>query len=259
VVRSDPETGEVIISGMGELHIEVITDRLKREFGVGVEVGRPQVAYRETILGSVEHNHKHIKQSGGHGQYAHVVMRLEPAPPGTGLRYETPVVGGRIPREYLPAVERGIIDAMAEGPYAGFPMVDIRVVVFDGSAHDVDSSEQAFRTCGATAFREACKRAGLELLEPIMDVEVVAPEEYTGAVTSSLCSKRGKVVSMETKGKSCITGARVPLAEMFGYSSELRNITSGRGEFSMHFYHYEAVPYSIAEEIVEIRRKAKAE
>jgi elongation factor G len=257
IVKSNAETGEVIISGMGELHIEVITDRLKREFGVGVEVGKPQVAYRETILGSVDHNHKHVKQTGGHGQYAHVVIRVEPAPPGTGLRYETPVVGGRIPREYLPAVERGIVDAMAEGPYAGFPMVDIRVVVTDGSAHEVDSSEQAFRTCGATAFREACKRAGLVLLEPIMDVEVVAPEEHTGAVTSSLCSRRGKVVSMETKGKACITGARVPLAEMFGYSSELRNITSGRGEFSMHFYRYEAVPYSIAEEVVEARRKAK--
>jgi elongation factor G len=200
-----------------------------------------------------------VKQTGGHGQYAHVVMRVEPAAPGTGLRYETPVVGGRIPREYLPAVERGIVDAMAEGPYAGFPMVDIRVVVFDGSAHEVDSSEHAFRTCGAAAFREACKRAGLELLEPVMDVEVVAPEEYTGAVTSSLCSKRGKVVRMETKGKSCITGAHVPLAEMFGYSSELRNITSGRGEFSMHFYRYEAVPYSVAEEIVEARRKAGAD
>jgi elongation factor G len=258
LVKSNAETGEVIISGMGELHIEVITERLKREFGVGVAVGKPQVAYRETVLGSTEHNYKHVKQTGGHGQYAHVVMRVEPAPPGTGLRYETPVVGGRIPREYLPAIERGIIDVMAEGPYAGFPMVDIRVVILDGSAHEVDSSDQAFRICGATAFREACKRAGLELLEPVMDVEVVAPEDHTGAITSSLCSKRGKVVRMEAKGKSCITGARVPLAEMFGYSSELRNITSGRGEFSMHFYHYEAVPYSIAEEIVEGRRKAKS-
>jgi elongation factor G len=257
VVKSNAETGEVIISGMGELHIEIITERLKREFGVGVAVGKPEVAYRETIIGVVEHNHRYVKQTGGHGQYAHVVMRVEPAPPGTGLRYETPIVGGRIPREYLPAVERGIIDAMAEGPYAGFPMVDIRVVVIDGSAHDVDSSDQAFRICGSVAFKDACKKAGLELLEPIMDVEVVAPEDHTGAVTSSLCSKRGKVVRMETKGKSCITGARVPLADMFGYSSELRNITSGRGEFSMHFYRYEAVPYAVAEEIVAARRKAK--
>jgi elongation factor G len=255
LVRSNPETGEVIISGMGELHIEVLTDRLRREFGVNVVVGKPQVAYRETILGSAECNYKHVKQTGGHGQYAHVVMSVEPAPPGTGLRYETPVVGGRIPREYLPAVERGIVDAMAEGPYAGFPMVDIRVVVFDGSAHDVDSSEQAFRVCGTAAFREACRKAGLELLEPIMDVEVVAPEDFTGAVTSSLCSKRGKIIRMETKAKACITGAHVPLAEMFGYASELRNITSGRGEFSMHFYRYEAVPFAIAEEIVEARRK----
>jgi elongation factor G len=255
VVRSNAETGEVIISGMGELHIEVLTDRLRREFGVDVVVGKPQVAYRETILGSAECNYKHVKQTGGHGQYAHVVMRVEPAPPGTGLRYETPVVGGRIPREYLPAVERGIVDAMAEGPYAGFPMVDVRVVVSDGSAHEVDSSDQAFRICGATAFREACRKAGLELLEPVMDVEAAAPEDYTGAITSSLCAKRGRIVRMETKGKVCLTGAHVPLAEMFGYSSELRNITSGRGEFSMHFYRYEATPYAIAEEIVEARRK----
>lgn len=255
VVKSNPETGEVIISGMGELHIEVLTDRLRREFGVDVSVGKPEVAYRETILGPAECNYKHAKQTGGHGQYAHVVMRVEPAPPGTGLRYETPVVGGRIPREYLPAVERGIVEAMAEGPYAGFPMVDIRVVVFDGSAHEVDSSDQAFRICGAAAFREACRKAGLELLEPVMDVEVAAPEDYTGAITSSLCAKRGRIIRMETKGKSCLTGAHVPLGEMFGYSSELRNITSGRGEFSMHFYRYEATPYAIAEQIVESRRK----
>jgi elongation factor G len=255
IVRSNAETGEVIISGMGELHIEIIIDRLRREFGVAVAAGKPQVAYRETILGAVEHSYKHVKQTGGHGQYAHVVMRVEPAPAGTGLRYETPIVGGRIPREYLPAIERGVVDAMAEGPYAGFPMVDVRVVVTDGSAHEVDSSDQAFRICGATAFREACIKAGLELLEPVMEVEVVAPEEYTGAVTSSLCSRRGKVVRMETKGKTCVTGAHIPLAEMFGYSSELRNITSGRGEFSMHFYRYEAVPFAIAEAIVEARRR----
>jgi elongation factor G len=255
VVKTDAETSEVIISGMGELHIEIITDRLGREFGVNVSVGKPQVAYRETILGSVEYSHKHIKQTGGRGQYAHVCMRVEPAAPGSGLHYKTSVVGGRIPREFLPAIERGIVDAMAEGPYAGFPMVDITVDVLDGSAHEVDSSEHAFRTCGAVAFREACKRAGLQLLEPLMSVEVVAPEDYTGAVTSSLCGRRGKIASMETKGTSCILTAKVPLAEMFGYSSELRNATSGRGEFSMHFEHYEAVPYSIAEEIVAARRK----
>jgi elongation factor G len=255
LVRTNVETGEVIISGMGELHIEVITDRLKREFDVGVLVGKPQVAYRETVMGAVEHSYKHVKQTGGHGQYAHVVMRVEPAPPGSGFHFENKVVGGRIPREYIPAIERGIVDAMAEGSYAGYPMVDIRVVVLDGSAHEVDSSEQAFRLCARTGFREACKRAGLGLLEPIMDIEVVAPEDYTGSVTSTLCAKRGKIVRMEAKGKTAILGARVPLAEMFGYASELRNITSGRGEFSMHFDHYEAVPYSIAEDIVKERQK----
>jgi elongation factor G len=257
VVKTNPETGQVIISGMGELHIEVLTDRLDREFGVNVSVGKPQVAYRETILGSVEYSHKHVKQTGGRGQYAHVCMRVEPAPPGSGMHYKTSVVGGRIPREYLPAIERGIIDAMTEGPYAGFPMVDITVDVFDGSAHEVDSSEQAFRTCGTVAFREACKRAGLELLEPIMGVEVVTPEDHTGAVTSSICGRRGKIVNMETKGPACVLGARVPLGEMFGYASELRNITSGRGEFTMHFENYEAVPYSIAEEVVAARRKSR--
>jgi elongation factor G len=253
LVKSNPETGEVIISGMGELHIEVITDRLRREFGVGVSVGKPQVAYRETILGPIEHSYKHAKQTGGHGQYAHVVMHIEPAAPGSGFHFVNKVVGGRIPREYIPAVERGIIDAMAEGPYAKCPMVDIRAVIVDGSAHDVDSSEQAFRLCAASGFREACKKAGLELLEPIMEVEVVAPEDHTGTVTSGLCARRGRIVRMEARGKAAVTGARVPLAEMFGYSSELRNITSGRGEFSMHFDRYEAVPFSIAEEIVKER------
>jgi elongation factor G len=256
LVKSNAETGDVVISGMGELHLEIITDRLRREFGVGVAIGKPQVAYRETIIGSVEQDYRHVKQTGGHGQYAHVVLRVEPAAPGSGLHFENRVVGGRIPREYIPAVERGVVDAMAEGPYAKYPMVDIRVVLIDGSAHEVDSSEQAFRHCGATGFREACKRAGIELLEPVMSVEVVTPEDYTGAVTSSLCSKRGRIVNMEAKGKTSILTAEVPLGEMFGYASELRNLTSGRGEFTMHFERYEAVPYSIAEEIVEARRKA---
>jgi elongation factor G len=257
-VKTNEETGEVIISGMGELHIEVIVDRLKREFNVGVEVGKPQVAYRETIIGPVDHDYKHAKQTGGHGQYAHVIMRVEPGEPGIGFRFENKVQGGRIPAQFIPAVERGIVDAMAEGPYAGFPMVDIKVVVLDGSFHEVDSSDQAFRTCARTGFREACKKAGLELLEPIMCVEASAPEEYVGAVTSSLCSKRGKIGEMETRARSSIMRARVPLAEMFGYASELRTITSGRGEFTMHFENYEAVPFKLAEEIIEERRKKRA-
>jgi elongation factor G len=256
-VSSNEETGDVVISGMGELHLEIIVDRLKREFNVNTQVGKPQVAYRETVVGSVDHEYKHVKQTGGHGQYAHVKMHVEPAEPGSGLHFKNSVVGGRIPREYIPAVERGVVDAMAEGPYAGFPMVDLRVELLDGSYHEVDSSEMAFRTCGSIGFREACKKAGLELLEPVMCVEVTAAEEHTGSVTGSLCGKRGRVMNMESRGKTSVITARVPLAEMFGYSSELRNMTSGRGEFTMHFEHYEAVPYSIAEEIVETRRKSR--
>ncbi|MFH1866113.1 MAG: EF-Tu/IF-2/RF-3 family GTPase, partial [Candidatus Eisenbacteria bacterium] len=257
-VAANQETGDVVISGMGELHLEIIVDRLKREFNVSTQVGKPQVAYRETVVGSVEHVHKHIKQTGGHGQYAHVKIEVRPAEPGSGLHFEDRVTGGNIPKEYIPAVERGVVDAMAEGPYAGFPMVDVFVVLLDGSAHDVDSSEMAFRTCGRQAFRDACRKAGLELLEPVMSVEVTAPEEHTGAITGSLCSKRGQIVDMELRGKTSIIRARVPLAEMFGYSSEIRNATSGRGEFTMHFEHYEAVPFALAEEIVEARRKAKS-
>jgi elongation factor G len=185
-------------------------------------------------------------------------MRLEPGEPGIGFRFENKVQGGRIPSQFIPAVERGIVDAMAEGPYAGCPMVDIKVVLLDGSSHDVDSSDMAFRVCARTGFRDACRKAGLELLEPIMGVEVAAPEDYVGSVTASLCSKRGKIGEMETKAKSSIMRARVPLAEMFGYASELRTITSGRGAFTMHFENYEAVPFSLSEEIIEERRKKKA-
>jgi len=254
-VTSNQETGDVVISGMGELHLEIIVDRLRREFGVNTQVGKPQVAYRETIVGSVEHEYKHVKQTGGHGQYAHIKIRVTPAEPGSGLHFRNSVTGGRIPREYIPAVERGVVDAMAKGPYAGFPMVDIFVELLDGSSHEVDSSEMAFRTCALQGFREACKKAGLELLEPVMSVEVTASEDHTGAVTGSLYTKRGRIVEMETRGKTSIVRAHVPLAEMFGYSSELRNITSGRGEFTMHFEHYQAVPYATAEEIVNAKLK----
>ncbi|MFC2108354.1 elongation factor G [Candidatus Bipolaricaulota bacterium] len=251
VVKSNQETNEVVISGMGELHLEIILDRLRREFGVDVDSDRPQVAYRETILGSVEHEYRHVKQTGGRGQYAHMKFRIEPANPGDGFQFEDTITGGKITREYLNAIERGIVDEMAKGPYAGVPMVDIRVTVVDGSMHDVDSSEHAFRTCGRMGFREACLKAGLELLEPLMSVEVTAPETYTGAITGSLCSKRGRVQGMDSKAGATILQGFVPLAEMFGYASELRNVTSGRGTFTMHFEHYQAVPFSIAEEIVE--------
>jgi len=253
MVRSNAETSEVVISGMGELHIEIITDRLRREFNVGVAVGKPQVAYRETIIGTVEYDHKHVKQTGGHGQYAHIKFRIEPAEAGSGFHFVNEIREGRIPNNYIPAIERGMIDAMSEGAYAGFPMVDVRVVVLDGSFHEVDSSDQAFRTCASTGFREACGRAGLELLEPVMSVEVTGPDEHIGGMTGSLCSKRGKITNLETKGKTSILQARVPLAEMFGYATEIRSITSGRGEFTMHFENYEAVPFALAEEIKEKR------
>ncbi|MCX6093856.1 MAG: elongation factor G [Candidatus Bipolaricaulota bacterium] len=258
VVRSNQETGEVIISGMGELHLEIILDRLKREFGVSVVSDRPQVAYRETILAPIDHEYRHIKQTGGRGQYAHMVFRVEPTEPGSGFQFEDEVTGGKISREYLAAIERGIVQEMAEGPYAGFPIVDLLVTVYDGSMHDVDSSEQAFRTCGRMGFREACLKAGLELLEPIMSVEVTVPEEHTGAVTGNLCSKRGRITGMESRANATILQAMVPLAEMFGYASEIRNLTSGRGTFTMQFEHYESVPYAIAEKVVEERKEARA-
>jgi elongation factor G len=258
IVRARQETGEVLISGMGELHLEIILDRLRREFGVRVNASRPRVAYRETILGAIEHEYRHVKQTGGRGQYAHVVLRIELTEPGAGFQYEDEITGGKINREYLAAIERGIVEAMAEGPYAGFPMVDVKVTVLDGSMHAVDSSEQAFRTCGKAAFREACTKAGLGLLEPIMAVEISAPDECTGAVTGSLCSKRGRVVGMESRGGVTALQGRAPLAEMFGYASELRNLTSGRGTFTLHFERYEAVPYAIAEGIVDERKRSGA-
>lgn len=256
VVRANQETSEVIISGMGELHLEIIIDRLRREFGVGVISDRPQVAYRETILAPVDHEYKHVKQTGGRGQYAHMVFRIEPTDPGSGFQFEDTVTGGKITREYLAAIQRGIVEEMAAGPYAGFPMVDILVTVEDGSMHEVDSSEQAFRTCGRMGFREACRVAGLELLEPIMNVEVTTPEDHTGPITGNLCSKRGRILGMESRANAVILRAMVPLAEMFGYASEVRNLTSGRGTFTMQFEHYETVPYSIAEQIVEDRHAA---
>jgi len=194
-------------------------------------------------------------RTGGHGQYAHIKFRLERGKPGSGFQFEDEIKGGRVPREYIPAVERGFIDAMAKGPYAGFPMVDIKAVLYDGSAHDVDSSENAFRTCSRTGFKDACKKSGLQLLEPIMSVEVTAPEEHIGSVSGNLCSKRGRIVGMETRAKIAILNGEVPLSRMFGYATELRTLTSGRGNFSMHFKHYEAVPFSLAEEIVAEQRK----
>jgi len=258
IVASDPETDDTIISGMGELHLEIILDRLQREFSVGVQAGAPQVAYRETITTAAEINEKHVKQTGGRGQYAHVVFRIEPLHPGQGFDFVDEVVGGRIPREYIPAVGKGIIDAMAKGPWSTFPVVDVRVVLTDGSYHEVDSSELAFRTCAAAAFRKVFMRANPQLLEPVMSVNVIAPEDHSGAVTSNLCARRGRITGMDRQGNAHEVKAMVPLATMFGYATELRNITQGRATFTMHFEHYEAVPFSIAEEVIEKKKEQAA-
>lgn len=256
-VKVDKETSETVISGMGELHLEILLDRLKREFKVETEVGVPQVAYRETIYYKVAETTKYVKQSGGHGQYAHVVVEIEPLPPGKGFEFVNKIIGGVIPKEYIPAVEKGIIDAMEKGPYAGFPVVNVRCTLMDGSFHEVDSSEMAFRIAASMCFKSAFQKAGPKLLEPVMSVEITTAEDYLGAITGSIATKRGKILSMDIKNGTRIVKAQVPLAEMFGYTSELRNISSGRASASMHFDHYEVVPFSIAEEIVEKRRKEK--
>jgi len=257
MVANDPETGDIIISGMGELHLEIILDRLKREFSVDVQPGPPQVAYRETITTPVEVAEKLVKQTGGRGQFAHVVMTLEPLAPGQGFEFASEVVGGRVPKEFVPAVERGVIDAMAKGPWSGYPVVDVRVTLTDGSYHEVDSSELAFRTCAAMAFRKAFLRGNPELLEPIMSVAVITPDDYAGAVTSHLCAKRGHITGMDRQGNAQEIKAMVPLANMFGYATELRNATQGRGSFTMRFERYEAVPFAIAEEVIA-RKKEQA-
>jgi elongation factor G len=255
VVRTDPETDDTIISGMGELHLEIILDRLKREFSVEVTSGAPEVAYRETISSAVNVDERFRKQTGGHGQYAHTVFRIDPLDPGQGFEFENEIKGGNIPREYIPAVEKGIIDAMAEGVWAGFPVVDLKVTLTDGSYHEVDSSEMAFRTCASMAFKKGFMRGNPELLEPMMRLVVTTPEEFSGSITGNLCGKRGRIIGMDMQGNAQIIKAICPLGNLFGYSSELRNMTQGRAGFTMHFEHYEAMPYSIAEEIIETRKR----
>jgi elongation factor G len=247
-LRTNPETGEMVVSGMGELHLEIVVDRLKREFGVEVIASAPQVAYRETLARALDFEHKLVKQTGGHGQFAHIIFRIEPTPPGTGLEFESQVVGGRIPKEFIPAVRKGVMEAMNEGPH-GFPVVDLKFVLLDGSFHEVDSSEQAFRNCAAQALREALKRAGTIVLEPIMHVEATVPESLVGAVVGDLASRRGKLVGLENKGSTAVVVARVPLAELFNYASILRSLTSGRGSFSMRFEHYAPLPESLASSV----------
>jgi len=254
LVHFDEETEETIISGMGELHLEVLVERLKREFGVICQVGRPEVAYRETATMTVEGDYKHSKQTGGRGQYGHCYLRLEPCDPGRGFSFINEVKGGNIPSEYIPAVEKGVIRAMVKGPYAGYPVVDMRVTVYDGSSHEVDSSEFAFIEAARVCFRQLFLKGQPELLEPVMSVEVVTPEDYMGSVTGSVCSRRGRIESMDDQHGYKVVRGMVPLSEMFGYSNDLRTMTSGRGSFTMHFERYEAVPFSLAEDIIKKRR-----
>jgi elongation factor G len=248
-VAVDPETGQTILAGMGELHLEIIVDRMQREFGVGANVGKPQVAYRETIRAKSEAEGRFVRQSGGRGQYGHVKIRIEPAP-GSGYVFENKIVGGAVPREFIPPVERGIGEALEGGVLAGYPMSDVKVTLYDGSYHEVDSSEMAFKIAGSMAVREAAEKARPVLLEPIMAVEVVVPEEYMGDVIGDLNARRGRIEGMELRGTSQIIRSTVPLSEMFGYATELRSRTQGRGSFTMHFGRYEEVPASIAEEII---------
>jgi elongation factor G len=251
-VRTDEETGQTLISGMGELHLEIIVDRLMREFSVDANVGRPQVAYRETAGKAVQKiEGRFVRQTGGRGQYGHAVIDLEPAGPGDGYEFIDKVVGGKIPREYIPAVDLGIQEAMESGILAGYPVVDVRVTLVEGSYHDVDSSEMAFKVAGSMAFKEAMKRAKPKLLEPVMSVEVVTPEEYLGDVMGDLNSRRGQVLGLEPRGNAQVITARVPLAAMFGYATDLRSTTQGRATFTMQFDRYEEVPQSIAGDIVD--------
>ncbi len=250
-VSTNEETGQTIISGMGELHLEIIIDRMKREFRVEANVGKPQVAYKETIRKKVEQEGKFIRQSGGRGQFGHVWITVEPNEKGKGYEFENAIIGGSIPKEYINPVSEGIVEAMRNGVLAGYPVEDVKVTLFDGSFHEVDSSEMAFKIAGSIAFKEAAKKANPALLEPIMDVEVVTPEEYMGDVMGDLSSRRGKIEGLTARKDAQVIKSRVPLSEMFGYSTSLRSMTQGRAIYTMQFSHYEEVPQSISDQIIE--------
>jgi elongation factor G len=250
-VKSDPETGQTLIYGMGELHLEIIVDRLKREFKVEVNTGKPQVAYRESIKKKVEVENKYIRQSGGRGQYGHVVITMEPLELGAGVQFENKIFGGAIPKEFIPAIEKGAREASESGVIAGYPVVDVKVTLTDGSFHDVDSSENAFKIAASGAFKEAQRKAQPYLLEPIMNVEVITPESFMGDVIGNLSSKRGKIEGTEARGLATVVKAKVPLAEMFGYATDLRGMTQGRASFNMEPSHYEEVPVNIAEGVAK--------
>jgi elongation factor G len=250
-LSTNEETGQTIISGMGELHLEIIIDRMKREFKVEANVGKPQVAYKETIRKKVEAEGKFVRQSGGRGQYGHVWIELEPNEKGKGFEFENGIVGGVIPKEYIRPVEQGIQEAMRNGVLAGYPVEDVKVRLFDGSFHDVDSSEMAFKVAGSMAFKEGARKADPVILEPIMAVEVVTPEEYMGDVMGDLNSRRGRIEGMNPRKDAQVIKAKVPLSEMFGYSTTLRSMTQGRAIYSMEISHYDEAPKSVAEQIIE--------
>ena len=258
-IHTDEETNETILAGMGELHLEVIIDRLKEEFKVEAEVGKPQVAYKETILESVDEEYKHIKQSGGRGQYGHVVIEFSPSKPGEGFEFINDIKGGVIPREYIPAIEKGLIEIMQRGIYAGYPIVDVKARLHYGSYHDVDSSEIAFKLAAIGCFKKAFMKCEPVLLEPLMSIEVTSPEASVGDVVGNLCSRRGRVLGMEMKGNLQVVAAEAPLSEMFGYSTTLRSLSSGRANYSMHFEKYVEVPYEVTEKILEEKKKRDEE
>jgi len=251
-VRTDEESGQTIISGMGELHLEIIVDRMKREFGVEASVGKPQVAYRETIRKTCDKvEGKFVKQSGGRGQYGHVWLKVEPNEKGKGFEFVDAIKGGSVPREYIPAVQKGVVDTIPNGVLAGFPVVDVKVTLFDGSFHEVDSNENAFKMAGSMAFKEGMRRATPALLEPIMDVEVETPEDFMGNVVGDLNSRRGVIMGMDDiAGGGKTVRAEVPLSDMFGYSTQLRSLTQGRATYTMEFKHYSEAPKNVAEAII---------
>ena len=254
-VHTDEESGQTIISGMGELHLEIIVDRMKREFNVEANVGAPQVAYRETIRGSVEQEGKFVRQSGGRGQFGHVWLKIEPQEAGAGYEFVNGIVGGVVPKEYIPAVDKGIQEQMQNGVIAGFPVVDVKVTLFDGSYHDVDSSEMAFKIAGSMGFKEGARKAKAVLLEPIMKVDVVTPEEYMGDVMGDLNRRRGIVQGMDDGASGKEIAANVPLSEMFGYATDLRSLTQGRASYSMAFEKYMEAPNNVAEGVIKERSK----
>jgi elongation factor G len=249
-VRTDPETNQTVIAGMGELHLEIIVDRLKREFSVEASVGKPQVAYKETLTRPAEGEGRYIKQTGGRGQYGHAKIKITPRKPGEGYEFVNGIVGGTIPREFIKPIDEGIKEAMTTGVLAGYPVDDLSVELYDGSFHDVDSNEMAFKIAGSMAFKDAAKKAHPVLLEPIMRVEVVVPEEFMGDIIGDLTSRRGHIQQMEARGGTQIVNARVPLSEMFGYATEMRSRTQGRATYSMHFDRYEQAPSNISDEVV---------